>query len=144
MFASATMPWFAAHEARLMWRDGVAMMTGGYPARRIALIIVIAIAAVLMHLLANAIVAPWVANGIVPDKSTLVVITGSGLLFWTVMLSQALESITRAYYSRSDLDLILSSPASSNTLFAVRTGITAATTLLLACLLASPVVPVTL
>jgi ABC-2 type transport system permease protein len=71
-----------------------------------------------------------------------VLITGSGFLFWTVMLSQALESVTRAYYSRSDLDLILSSPASSRTLFAVRTGITALTTLLLACLLASPVVDV--
>ena len=27
--APATMPWFAVHEARLMWRDGIAMMTGG-------------------------------------------------------------------------------------------------------------------
>ncbi|MEO9228162.1 MAG: permease [Devosia sp.] len=139
---AATMPWFAMHEWRLMWRDGVAMMTGGYPARRIALLIFIIIVAVALHLMANAIVGPWVANGIVPDKSTLVLITGSGFLFWTVMLSQALESITRAYYSRSDLDLIFSSPASSRTLFAVRTGITAVTTLLLACLLASPVIDV--
>ena len=138
----ATMPWFAAHEARLMWRDGIAMMTGGYPARRIALIVVVVVAAIVLHLMANAIVAPWVANGVVADKSTLVLITCSGFLFWTVMLSQALESVTRAYYSRSDLDLILSSPASSRTLFAVRTGITAATTLLLACLLASPIVDV--
>jgi len=122
--APATMPWFAVHEARLMWRDGVAMMTGGYPARRIALIIFIVVVAVVLHLMANAIVGPWVEHGVAPDKGTLVLITGSGFLFWTVMLSQALESITRAYYSRSDLDLILSSPASSNTLFAVRTGIT--------------------
>ena len=140
--APATMPWFAAHEARLMWRDGIAMMTGGYPARRIALLIFSIVVAILLHLMANAIVGPWVEHGIVPDKATLVLITCSGFLFWTVMLSQALESITRAYYARSDLDLILSSPASSNTLFAVRTGITAATTLLLACLLASPVVDV--
>ena len=141
-FAPASMPWFAAHEARLMWRDGVAMMTGGYPARRIALIIFIGVVAVVLHLMANAIVAPWVEGGIVANKATLVLITGSGFLFWTVMLSQALESITRAYYSRADLDLIFSSPASSRILFAVRTGITAATTLLLSCLLASPVVDV--
>jgi ABC-2 type transport system permease protein len=141
-FAPATMPWFAAHEARLMWRDGVAMMTGGYPARRIALIAVLVIAALLLHLLANAIVAPWVEHGIVPDKATLVLITGTGFLFWTVMLSQALESVTRAYYSRSDLDLVLSSPASSRVLFAVRAGITALTTLVLACLLASPLIDV--
>jgi len=138
----AGLPWFAAHEARLMWRDGFAMMTGGYPARRIALAIFVVIVAVLMHLLANAVVSPWLAHGIAPDKATLVLVTGSGILFWTVMLSQALESVTRAYYSRADLDLILSSPASSRTVFAVRTGITALTTLLLACLLASPVVDV--
>lgn len=140
--APASMPWFAVHEARLMWRDGVAMMTGGYPARRIALIAVLVIVAIVLHLMANAIIAPWVASGVVPDKPTLVLITGTGFLFWTVMLSQALESVTRAYYSRADLDLILSSPASSRTLFAVRTGITALTTLLLACLLASPIVDV--
>lgn len=138
----ASMPWFAAHEWRLMWRDGIAMMTGGHPTRRIALIVILIIAAVLMHLMANAIVAPWVADGVIADKPTLVLITGTGLLLWTVMLSQSLESVTRAYYSRSDLDLILSSPASARRLFAVRTGITAATTLLLSCLLASPIVDV--
>lgn len=141
-FAPSTMPWFAAHEWRLMWRDGVAMMTGGHPTRRIVLIIILAGAALLLHLMANAIVGPWVAAGVDADKPTLVLITGMGLLLWTVMLSQSLESVTRAYYTRSDLDLILSSPASSRQLFAVRTGITAATTLLLACLLASPIVNV--
>lgn len=141
-FAPATMPWFALHEWRLMWRDGVAMLTGGYPARRIALLVFIVVVAIVLHLMANAIIGTWIANGIVPDKPTLVLITGTGFLFWTVMLSQALELVTRAYYSRSDLDLIQSSPASSRTLFAVRTGITAVTTLLLACLLASPVVDV--
>ncbi|RYE07318.1 MAG: permease [Hyphomicrobiales bacterium] len=141
-FAPATMPWFAAHEWRLMWRDGVAMMTGGHQTRRIVLIVVLAIAALLLHLMANAIVAPWVGEGVAIDKPNLVLVTGVGFLFWTVMLSQALESVTRAYYGRSDLDLILSSPASSRQLFAVRTGITAITTLLLACLLASPIVNV--
>jgi len=141
-FAPATMPWFAAHEWRLIWRDGVAMMTGGYPARRIALTVMLAVIAVVLHLLANAIVGPWADAGIVADKSTLVLITGTGFLFWTVMLSQALESVTRAYYGRADLDLLFSSPASSRAVFAVRTGITAITTLLLACLLASPIVDV--
>src|SRR5690606_12470542 len=77
---------------------------------------------------------------IVTDKQTLVLLTGGGLLFWTVMLSQALESVTRAYYSRADLDLILSSPASSARLFAVRTGATGLLTLALSLAVASPVV----
>ena len=140
--APATMPWFAAHEWRLMWRDGIAMMTGGHPTRRIVLAIIVVLAALLLHVMANAILAPWIANGIVADKPTLVLVSGTVFLFWTVMLSQSLESVTRVYYARSDLDLILSSPASSRQLFAVRTGITALTTLLLACLLASPVVNV--
>jgi ABC-2 type transport system permease protein len=104
------------------------------------LVLVLLIAAILLHLLANALVGPWLANGIRADKPTLVLITGSGLLFWSVMLSQALESVTRAYYARSDLDLILSSPASARRLFAVRTAAIALTTSVLAALLAAPVV----
>ena len=36
------------------------------------------------------------------------------------MISQAMELITRAFYARSDLDLILASPVDSNKLFGVR------------------------
>ena len=48
------------------------------------------------------------------DKQTLVTITASVLLSWLLMISQAMESITRAFYARSDLDLILASPVASN------------------------------
>ena len=54
------------------------------------------------------------------DKATLVAISGSALLAWSLMVSQAMESVTRAFYARSDLDLILSSPAPVRKLFAVR------------------------
>ncbi|WP_423067300.1 permease [Devosia sp. CN2-171] len=136
----ATLPWFAAHEFRLAWRDWLAMMTAGRRVRGIVLFATLALFYVGLHLLTNALMAPWIIAGIAPDKSTLVTVTGTGFLFWTVMLSQALESITRAYYSRSDLDLILSSPASSASVFAVRTSATAFGTVLLACLLASPII----
>ncbi|MBN9308237.1 permease [Devosia sp.] len=139
-FAPATLSWFAAHEFRLAWRDWLAMMTAGKRVRGIVLFGVLALFYIGLHLLANALMAPWMAAGIGPDKATLVTVTGTGFLFWTVMLSQALESITRAYYARSDLDLILSSPASSARVFAVRTSATAFATVLLACLLASPII----
>ncbi len=42
------------------------------------------------------------------------------------MLSQAMELVTRAFYARSDLDLILSSPAAARRLFAVRIAAMAA------------------
>ena len=49
-------------------------------------------------------------------------ITGSVLLSWSLLMSQAMELVTRAFYSRSDLDLILSSPAAARKIFAVRIG----------------------
>jgi len=138
----ASLPWFARHELGLFWRDWIGMMTAGRHTRGVVLAIVLLVAAALLHLIANAFIGPWLAAGVVLDKSTLVTLTGGGLLFWTVMLSQALESVTRAYYARSDLDLILSSPASARRLFAVRTGAIAITNVLLSGLLAAPVVDV--
>ncbi|WP_127753668.1 permease [Devosia sp. 1566] len=138
--APTSLFWFARHELKLAWRDWLVMMTGGQTGRRVAIVLFGIFAAVLFHLLAYGLVRPWVAAGIVPDKPTLVLLTGTGLLFWSVTLSQALESITRVYYARSDLDLILSSPASSRRLFAVRTGAVAITTVALSALLASPLI----
>jgi ABC-2 type transport system permease protein len=141
-FAPATLPWFAAHEFRIAWRDWLAMTTGGKRVRGLVLFLVLATFYLGLHLLANVLMSPWIASGIGPDKATLVLVTGTGFLFWTVMLSQALESVTRAYYSRSDLDLILASPAPASRVFAVRTAATAFGTVALACLLASPMVNV--
>lgn len=134
--------WFAQHELNLAWRDWLATITGGGRARSISAAIVIMIALLLFHLLACGLVKPWLARGIAPDKPTLVLLAGGGLLFWSVMLSQALEAVTRVYYARSDLDLILSSPASSRRLFAIRTGAVALSTTLLAAFLASPLINV--
>lgn len=139
-FAPASLSWFARHELNLAWREWVAMMTGGRRTRGVGLAIFLAIVVALLHLMAYGLVAPWVQHGIVPDKATMVMLTGTGALFWTVMLSQALESVTRVYYARSDLDLILSSPASSRRLFAVRTGAVALSTIVLTTLLASPLI----
>ncbi|MGV8830996.1 MAG: permease [Devosia sp.] len=138
--APASLAWFARHELTLAWREWLAMMTGGRRARSFGLAVFLLVVVGLVHLLAFGLVAPWVKTGIVADKATLVMVTGSGLLFWTVMLSQALESITRVYYARSDLDLILSSPASSQRLFAIRTASVALTTVALTGLLASPLI----
>ncbi|WP_332700625.1 permease [Devosia sp.] len=138
--APGSLTWFARHELNLAWREWVAMMTGGRRARGIGVSIFLGVVVLLLHLMAYGLVVPWVARGIVPDKPTLVLLSGSGLLFWTVMLSQALESVTRVYYARADLDLILSSPASSQRLFAVRTASVALSTIVLTGLLASPLI----
>ena len=72
------------------------------------------------------------------DKPTLVVVTGSALLAWSLMLSQAMESVTRAFYARADLDLILSSPVAARRVFAVRIATMALSITLMALLLAAP------
>jgi ABC-2 type transport system permease protein len=142
MPASGSLLWFAGHELRLAWRDFMAMMTGGRRVRLVGFLVGGLAVYALLHLIAAAIISHAEAAGIRPDKPTLVMVTGIGMLFFSVMLSQALESITRVYYARSDLDLILSSPASTRTLFAVRTGAVALSTAVLSTLLASPIVNV--
>ncbi len=58
------------------------------------------------------------------------------------MMSQAMEQVTRAFYARSDLDLILSSPTASRRVFAVRIGAMAVSTMMMAVLLAAPFINV--
>ncbi|NGP18167.1 permease [Devosia aurantiaca] len=139
-FAPASLAWFAQHEFRLAWRDTIAMMTGGRRVRLAGWIIGGLLVFALMQVIAWFTLRPWTELGITIDKPTLVMVSGMGLLFWTVTLSQALESVTRVYYARSDLDLILSSPASSRKLFAVRALAVCASTSALGALLISPIV----
>jgi len=138
MTQPASLTWFAAHELRLSWRDWLAMMTAGqrWRARNVALALVAF--GVVMHLIAYAMVGPYAAAGADPDKATLVTITGCALLSWSLMASQAMESVTRAFYSRSDLDLILSSPVAAERLFAVRIATMAGAIILMSVLLAAP------
>lgn len=138
--APATLTWFARHELNLAWREWVAMMTGGRRARGIGIAVFMVVVVIVLHLMAYGLVRRWAANGVASDAGSLVMLTGTGLLFWTVMLSQALEAVTRVYYGRSDLDLILSSPASSRRLFAVRTSSVALTSIVFTGLLASPLI----
>lgn len=130
--------WFASHELRLAWRDWLSMMTAGKPHREPWLFGILAIFVLFMHGVAYAIVAPYASDGIASDRQTLILVTGSLLLSWTLMLSQAIESVTRAFYAREDLDLILSSPAPARSLFAVRIGAIAVSTTLLSAALAIP------
>lgn len=134
--------WFARHELRLTWRDFMWMMTAGKPKKaRIAAAVLLIVVAVL-HVVAWYTVAPYAAITFPPERGTLVVVTGSAFLAWTVMISQAMESVTRAFYTRSDLDLLLSSPAPTRTIFMLRLGAIAVSTSALALLLVGPFINV--
>ena len=140
MSAPGTVAWFAHHEFRLAWRDWIAMMTAGR--RRVrTLIVVLAVFAVFMHAVAFAVVSRF--GGMAePDKTALVVISGAMVLAWSLMLSQAMESVTRALYARSDLDLLLSSPAQAQRIFAVRMLTIAISVMAMAMFIAAPFIDV--
>jgi ABC-2 type transport system permease protein len=139
-FSPASLPWLAAHEFRLAWRDALAMMSGGQRVRLIGWVVGGGAIYGLMLLIAWFTLRPLTQSGLSIDKPLLVLVSGMASLFWTVTLSQALEAVTRIYYGRSDLDLILSSPASSNRVFAVRAGTVFVSTAALGALLISPIV----
>jgi ABC-2 type transport system permease protein len=137
---AGTAVWFARHESRLAWRDWLAMMTGGRRERLRRVVIAVAIFVIFMHFVAYWMVGRYADA--TPDKATLVTISASVLLSWLLMVSQAMESTTRAFYSRSDLDLILASPVAAEKIFAVRIATVALSMALLAIPLAAPFIDV--
>jgi ABC-2 type transport system permease protein len=137
-----TLVWFAQHEFRLAWRDWLSMVTAGGRTRVRTVAIALLVFAAVMHLIAYGMVARYADLAIDPDKTALVVITGSALLALSLMLSQAMESVTRAFYTRSDLDLLLSSPAQTPKIFAVRIATIALSVMAMAALLAGPFINV--
>jgi ABC-2 type transport system permease protein len=141
MSASANLTWFVRHEVRLAWREWLAMMTGGRRKRNRALIGLLIFAAVL-HLPAYAVVGRFADLQLPLDKSSLIVLTATILLAWALMLSQAIESVTRVFYARADLDLIMSSPAKLTNIFSVRIAAIALSVTGMALLLSTPFVDV--
>jgi len=117
-----SLTWFAGHELRLAWRDWFSMMTAGRKSRRRSVFVWVGLFVLFLHWIAFAFVGPFAHVAPNPGKPALIVVTASLLLSFSMMLSQAMESVTRAFYSRSDLDLILVSPARADRLFAVRIG----------------------
>lgn len=140
---TARIGWFATHELRLAWRDLAAVVKGGSARRRpFATGLGLLAALAFVHFVVYRIVAGPVREGIEPGLATFTIVGGAILLTWCLIVSQAIESVTRAFYARGDLDLILSSPARTEGLFAVRIAAVAGSGALLAMLLASPIVHV--
>jgi ABC-2 type transport system permease protein len=113
-------------------------MTGGRRGRGVALAIGVIVIAIVMHILAYHMIGGYAPSGVDPDRTTLILVTGSALLSWSLTLSQAMEMVTRAFYARADLDLVLSSPSSARKVFAIRIMAIALSTTALAVPLAAP------
>jgi ABC-2 type transport system permease protein len=141
MTPTATLTWLAGHEIRLAWREWLAMMTAGRRRRGRNMAIGLIAFVALMHLPAYAMVGRFAGIQAL-DKTALIAITTSIFLAWALMLSQAIESVTRVFYARADLDLIVSSPVALPTVFTVRLAAIGLTVTVMALLLATPFIDV--
>jgi ABC-2 type transport system permease protein len=142
MIRAGTVTWFAQHETRLAWRDWAWLLSGGRRRRSYVVVLALLGFVVFMHGLAYLSLAHSAVPTSPPDRRLLVTIGGTLLLYWSLMLSQAVEAVTRAFYARGDLDLILSSSASAERLFAVRMSAVAVSTGAMALVLAAPAINV--
>jgi len=142
MSSAAALSWFARHELRLAWREWLAMMTGGRRRRTFLVVTGLVIFAALMHLPAWAVIGRFADLRSPLDKTAAIPFTATIFLAWTLMLSQALESVTRVFYARADLDLIMSSPAKLDKVFSIRITAIALTVTGMALLLSTPFIDV--
>jgi ABC-2 type transport system permease protein len=141
MSPATALSWFARHELRLAWREWLAMMTGRRTRKGAAVIGLIVFAA-LLHVPAWAVIGRFADLRLPLDKSSLIVISATIVLAWALMLSQAIESVTRVFYARADLDLIMSSPARLANLFSVRIASIALAITAMALLFSTPFIDV--
>ena len=142
MTRPGTIGWFARHELLLAWRDWAWLLSGGHSRHWLFGAVGVVGVVVLMHALAWVTLPSAAELTGPPDQYLLAMIGGTLLLYGSLMLSQAIESVTRAFYARGDLDLILSSPAAASRLFAVRIGAMTASITGMALVLAAPVINV--
>ncbi|MEP1574687.1 permease [Roseibium album] len=129
---------FSRHELRLAWRDWAWMFSGWRNTSLRRALIGMGMFYAIMHLIAYAVLSPYFATGVMLNQTTQAMLSVTVLLSFTMMLSQAMESVTRAFYARDDLDLILSSPAPSRDLFLVRIVMMALTSWVMSALVMSP------
>src|SRR5689334_7678861 len=142
MSAASSLSWFVRHEVRLAWREWIAMLTGGRRGRKRAAMIGLVAFAAVMHLPAYAVIGRFANLEMPLDKSSLIVMTATIALAWALMLSQAIESVTRVFYARADLDLIMSSPVRLANIFSVRIAAIALSVTSMALLFSTPFVDV--
>ncbi len=113
-FPPGSLPWLLAHELKLSWRTAM----GKRGAVRVAIILG---GAAVLALFASAPIALSLAGRTV----TLTPVLAAGfdiaiLVIFSLMLSQTLSGAVLAFYTRGDLDLLLSSPLSGRKVLAVR------------------------
>jgi ABC-2 type transport system permease protein len=116
--APGSIPWLLRHELRLTWH-GAAMNAGGKRRPGTVAMLVWALGWAVLHLFAFSLLRQLPPDGF--DGPLPGMLAGGLLLVCsTFMLSNALRASVMALFERGDLDLLLSSPLPSRSIFAVR------------------------
>ncbi len=118
--SAGSLAWFARHEVGLFWRDSTALLLRGNRVRKGIAVLFLTGFVIGMHVIAWVTLTDNVDFDRLETKALYVFVTGVVIVCLSLMVSQALESITRAFYARADLDLILTSPAPSDRIFTIR------------------------
>jgi ABC-2 type transport system permease protein len=134
--------WLSRQESRLSWRDLVWLMTAGYRWRGRSVVIWLLFVAVVMHVIAWGMVARYAGVSLTAGVDGLTAISGSIGLAFFLMLSQALEQVTRLFYGRGDLDLLKSSPTSLRRVLGLRVLSVATSTCAMTIFVAGPFINV--
>lgn len=136
--STASLTWFARHEISLFWRDWTALIVRGKAHRKIFAGLALGAFVIGMHVVAWFTVTGAVDLQRIDPQAVYIFVTGCALVSLSLMVSQSLESVTRAFYARADLDLILTSPAPSNRIFTIRICAVALTSVMMSALLVAP------
>jgi ABC-2 type transport system permease protein len=139
--APGSLAWFARFEARLAWRDALSMLSGGRPIRPRRVVLGVSALLIILHVLAS-LALRFVTEETRPDLQALILATAGILLSGSAMLAQAMESVTRIFYTRSDLELILTAPVHPGRLFAVRIAAMALTAAIMSLIVIGPFINV--
>jgi ABC-2 type transport system permease protein len=133
-----SLPWLARHEGRLAWRDLIYLMTAGQRWRLWKVGVFFLVLIVIFHGLAYGMVRPYADASVASGTPVLATITGSLMLSFCLMVSQALEQVTRLFYARGDIDLLKSSPISLRRVFTLRIVSIALSTIVMALVVVAP------
>ncbi|MGB9110937.1 MAG: hypothetical protein WCC39_19790, partial [Telluria sp.] len=109
--------WLLRHELRMAWY-GAAVNAGGRRRMGWLSITVWTLAWAALHLLAFVVLRKMPAGAMDPRLAIFTTLALAAIA--TLMLSSALKASVMALFERGDLDLLLSSPLSSRSIFTVR------------------------
>jgi ABC-2 type transport system permease protein len=130
------------HEGRLARRDLFYLLTAGHRWRLRPVLLIAGIGMVLMHFIAYGMVGRFADLTLGADIGTYISLTGTIILSFFLLLSQALEKVTRLFYGQGDLDLIASSPVPLRLVYLLRIATTAGTTLAMSVFVLAPFIDV--